>query len=172
MLITRQSTSDQIVVDYLRSMLPSLNLPDHPQRLKTEEGKDHIFCQVRKKFLVLTPEEWVRQNLISFLNKDLSYPLSLMKIERQVKGGARTKRADLIICNPQGKATILIECKAPKEPLNNETFFQLGRYNRHINATILLISNGISHYCCRVSDDSTFNFLDEIPAYTTSTSQH
>lgn len=146
-------------------MLVKLNLPMHDQRLKTEDGKQLIFCQVRKKFLVLTPEEWVRQNLVSYLQKDLLYPLSLMKIERQVKGGQRTKRADLIICNPQGEAQLLIECKAPNEKLNKETFFQLGRYNRHINASLLLVSNGMEHYCCKLSSENEFQFLESIPTY-------
>ncbi len=146
-------------------MLPMLNLPLYNQRLKSECGQQMIFCQVRKKFLILTPEEWVRQNLISFLNRDLSYPLSLMKIERQVKGGARTKRADLIICNPQGEPELLVECKAPNETLGKETFFQLGRYNRHINANLLLISNGIQHFCCQLNQQNEFVFLDEIPSY-------
>ena len=134
------------------------------QRLKTEGDRSFIFCQVRKKYLVLTPEEWVRQNLVSYLNKDLGYPLSLMKIERQVKGGARIKRADLIICNNTGKAHILVECKAPGEKLTKETFFQLGRYNRHVEAALLLISNGMDHFCCRITEENEFKFLDTIPA--------
>lgn len=146
-------------------MLQKLNLPLHVQRLKQEDGQQFIFCQVRKKFLVLTPEEWVRQHLISFLNVDLHYPISLMKIERQVKGGQRNKRADLIIYNTTGKPQLLVECKAPNEKLDKETFFQLGRYNRFVNAALLLISNGMAHYCCSVSDTNDFNFLDDIPAY-------
>lgn len=146
-------------------MHPKLNLPQHEQRLKEQDGSVFIFCQVRKKFLVLTPEEWVRQHLISYLNKDLGYPLSLVKIEKQVKGGQRQKRADLIIYNTLGKPSLLIECKAPTEKLNKETFFQLGRYNRFVNATLLLISNGIQHFCCEVTPKNEFHFLDEIPPY-------
>ena len=146
-------------------MLQKLNLPLHVQRLKQEDGQQFIFCQVRKKFLVLTPEEWVRQHLISFLNIDLNYPISLMKIERQVKGGQRNKRADLIIHNATGKPQLLVECKAPNEKLDKETFFQLGRYNRFVNAALLLISNGMEHYCCSVSETNDFSFLDDIPAY-------
>ena len=145
-------------------MLPVLNLPHYEQRLTTENGNQHIFCQVRKKQLVLTPEEWVRQNLISYLHFDLKYPLSLMKIEKQVKGGARLKRADLIICNSQGEPTMLIECKSTTEKLSKETFFQVGRYNQHINASFLLISNGLQHYCCELVENE-FNFLETIPAY-------
>tara|TARA_R110002072_G_C7709904_1_gene513933 strand:- start:32 stop:538 length:507 start_codon:yes stop_codon:yes gene_type:complete len=150
---------------YIRQMLVKLNLPMHNQRLKMEGGQQLIFCQVRKKFLVLTPEEWVRQNLVSYLQKDLSYPLSLMKIERQVKGGQRTKRADLIICNTQGEPQLLIECKAASEKLNKETFFQLGRYNHYINAPLLVISNGLEHYCCTLTTNNEFEFLESIPAY-------
>ena len=146
-------------------MLVKLNLPMHPQRLKQDNGKQLIFCWVRKKFLILTPEEWVRQNLISFLQYELSYPLSLMKIESHVKGGARNKRADLIICNTQGEAQVLIECKAPNEKLNKETFFQVGRYNRYINAPLLVISNGLEHFCCELTDKNDFRFLEAIPAY-------
>ncbi len=137
------------------------------QRLKTEGDRSFIFCQVRKKYLVLTPEEWVRPNLVSYLNKDLGYPLSLMKIERQVKGGARIKRADLIICNNEGRSSILVECKAPTEKLTKETFFQLGRYNKHVEAELLLISNGMDHFCCRITEENEFKFLDMIPAAAT-----
>jgi len=149
---------------YLRSMFPRLNLPMNQLRLKKEDGKHLIFCLVRKKYLVLTPEEWVRQNLVSYLNQDLGYPVSLMKIETQVKGGARIKRADLIICNNLGEAHMLVECKAPNEKLNKETFFQVGRYNRYTSAALLLISNGMEHFCCEL-EDAEFKFLKTIPAY-------
>ncbi len=154
-----------VTVDYIRQMLPQLNLPQHDQRLKQAGGKQFIFCQVRKKFLVLTPEEWVRQHLISYLSSELKYPVSLMKIERQVKGGQRQKRADLIIYNTSGKPQLLIECKAPTEKLDKKTFFQLGRYNRFVSAALLLISNGMQHYCCRVTEKNEFEFLDAIPKY-------
>ena len=146
-------------------MLAQLNLPDHEQRLKQEEGRQFLFCQIRKKYLVLTPEEWVRQHLVSYLNIDLGYPLSLMKIERQVKGGTRKKRADLILCNTDGEPQMLVECKAPNEKLNKETFFQVGRYNQYVRATLLLISNGLEHYCCRLTTENKFDFLDGIPPY-------
>ncbi len=88
-----------------------------------------------------------------------------MKIERQVKGGARTKRADLVIYNIAGHPQLLVECKSSKEKLNKETFFQAGRYNRHINAPLILISNGLEHYCCQHTSENEFKFLDTIPAY-------
>ena len=146
-------------------MFTELNLPQHAQRVKQENGKHYILCQVRKKYLVLTPEEWVRQHLISFLKEEHGYPVSLMKIEREVKGGERQKRADLIVYDTSGHPQLLVECKAPTEKLGKETFFQLGRYNRFVNAALLLISNGMHHYCCRVTDKNEFEFLDEIPKY-------
>lgn len=145
---------------------PPLNLPQHPLRVESLKGKPMVFCQVRKKLVVLTPEEWVRQHLVAYLHQDLSYPLTLMKMERLVKGGQRKQRADISIHNRNGEALMLIECKAPEETLSRETFFQAGRYNQHINAPFLLISNGMQHYCCRIDAVSNaFNFLAEIPFY-------
>jgi hypothetical protein len=142
-----------------------LNLPAHAQRLKTENGVRSVFCQVRKRFVVLTPEEWVRQNMVSHLHVDLGFPVSLMRIERKVSGGARTKRADIVLCNPDGTALMLVECKAPTESLSKETFFQAGRYNRELNAALILISNGMHHYCCKLSSDGNVEFLQTIPTY-------
>lgn len=142
-----------------------LNLPVHAQRLKTENGVRSVFCQVRKRFVVLTPEEWVRQNMVSHLHVDLGFPLSLMRIERKVSGGARTKRADIVLCDPVGTALMVVECKAPNETLNKETFFQAGRYNRELNASLILISNGILHYCCRLNTGGDAEFLRSIPSY-------
>jgi len=146
-------------------MMPVLNLPKHEQRISEQDGQQMIFCQVRRKLIVLTPEEWVRQHLISFLNRDLGHPLSLMCIERQVKGGLRHQRADLIVYDPKGNPNILIECKAPHEKLGRQTFFQVGRYNRYITARYLLITNGMQHYCCTRSDEGDFVFLDHIPRF-------
>jgi len=142
-----------------------LNLPAHAQRLKNENGVRSVFCQVRKRFVVLTPEEWVRQNMVSHLHIDLGFPISLMRIERKVSGGARTKRADIVLCNPDGMALMVVECKAPSESLSKETFFQAGRYNRELNAALILISNGILHYCCKLSSGGSAEFLRSIPNY-------
>jgi hypothetical protein len=147
-------------------MLPELNLPQHPLRVEPQEGRPMVFCLVRKKLVVLTPEEWVRQHLVAYLHNDLNYPLTLMKMERLVKGSLRKQRADISIHDRNGEALMLIECKAPDEALTRETFFQAGRYNQHIHAPFLLISNGMQHYCCRIdSANNVFNFLAEIPFY-------
>jgi hypothetical protein len=149
-------------------MLPALTLPQHPLRVELHDRKLMIFCQVRKKMVVLTPEEWVRQHVVAYLYHDLHYPLALMKMERLVKGSTRKQRADISIHDRNGNALMLIEFKAPYEPLNKETFFQTGRYNSHIKAPYLLISNGIQHYCCSVdASTNSFNFLSAIPLYAT-----
>lgn len=149
-------------------MLPALNLPVQTIRVETQDGKQVIFCSVRMKWVVLTPEEWVRQHLVAYLHTDLHYPLSLMKMERSVAGSTRRQRADISIHDRNGIALMLVECKAPNEPLNRETFFQAGRYNHHIKAPFLLISNGMQHYCCRLeSETGSFTFLDAIPFYST-----
>ncbi|MCF8256171.1 MAG: type I restriction enzyme HsdR N-terminal domain-containing protein [Flavobacteriales bacterium] len=146
-------------------MFPPLNLPACPLRTEMRDGRPMVLCMVRRKWVVLTPEEWVRQHLTAHLHHGLGHPLSLMRMERQVKGGARTQRADISIHDSQGTALMLVECKAPDEPLNRETLFQAGRYNRHIQAGHLLISNGMQHFCCRVQDGA-LHFLDAIPTHT------
>jgi hypothetical protein len=143
-------------------MFPALHLPSHPLRTEMRDGTPAVLCMVRKKWVVLTPEEWVRQHLTAYLHHDLGYPLSLMKMERQVKGGERRQRADISIHDRDGHALMLVECKAADEPLNRETIFQAGRYNQHIHAPYLLVSNGMKHFCCAV-DGTQLNFLDAIP---------
>lgn len=143
-------------------MFPVLHLPFHSLRTEMRDGQTIVLCLVRKKWVVLTPEEWVRQHLTAYLHHHLGYPLSLMKMEKQVKGGVRRQRADISIHDRHGQALMLVECKAPDEPLNRETFFQAGRYNQHIEAPYLLVSNGMKHFCCAV-DGERLNFLEAIP---------
>jgi len=145
-------------------MLPALNLPDHALRIEDRGMHLSVLCIVRRKWVVLTPEEWVRQHLAAYLHYDLQYPLSLMKLERQVKGGSRIQRADISIHDNTGKTLMLVECKAPDETLDRETFFQAGRYNRHLEADFILISNGLQHFCCKRMEEQ-FNFLQAIPFY-------
>lgn len=123
-----------------------------------------VLCLARRKWVVLTPEEWVRQHLVAHLHFDLAYPLALMKMERSVRGSERQQRADVSIHDRQGRALMLVECKAASEPLNNATVFQAGRYNRHLAAPFILMSNGLDIFCLRIIDGS-MNFLDRIPLH-------
>jgi hypothetical protein len=144
-----------------------LNLPSFGLKIKEENGIYYIFDQIRKKYLVLTPEEWVRQNLIRFLIEVKKYPGSLMKIEGGLKLNNLQKRSDILLFNKNGKKIILVECKAPAVKITQDTFDQIARYNFVHKVEWLLVSNGIQHFCCRIDyDKKTYSFVEELPDYT------
>jgi hypothetical protein len=144
-----------------------LNLPSFGLKIKEENGIYHIFDHIRKKYLVLTPEEWVRQHLIHFLIEVKKYPRSLMKLEGGLKLNSLQKRSDILLFNNNGKKIILVECKAPSVKITQDTFDQIARYNFVHKVEWLLVSNGIQHFCCRIDcDKRTYNFVEELPDYT------
>jgi type I site-specific restriction endonuclease len=125
-----------------------------------------IFDEIRKKWLVLTPEEWVRQHLIKFLVEDRKYPSSLFALERLVNVNGLPQRTDIVVYDRKGRALVVCECKAPEIAINQSVFDQAARYNATIKAPYLLISNGMAHYFCKIDHiHSAFVFLKEIPAY-------
>jgi predicted type IV restriction endonuclease len=127
-----------------------LNLPSFGLKIKEENGIYYIFDQIRKKYLVLTPEEWVRQHLIHFLIEIKKYPGSLMKLEGGLKLNNLQKRSDILLFNKYGKKIILVECKAPSVKITQDTFDQIARYNFVHKVEWLLVSNGMQHFCCRI----------------------
>jgi hypothetical protein len=144
-----------------------LNLPSFGLKIKEENGIYYIFDQIRKKYLVLTPEEWVRQHLIHFLIEVKKYPRSLMKLEGGLKLNSLQKRSDILLFNKNGKKIILVECKAPAVKITQDTFDQIARYNFVHKVEWLLVSNGIEHFCCRIDyDKKTYSFVEELPDYT------
>ena len=143
-----------------------LNLPSYPIKLKEEGGKQYIFDFIRKKYLVNTPEEWVRQNFIHFLMREKKYPASLIAIEKGLKLNELQKRADAVIYDTNGEAIVLIEFKAPKIKITEATFEQISRYNMVFKVPYLIVSNGLNHYCCKINfTDNSFEFIKEIPEY-------
>lgn len=129
-----------------------------------------IFDPIRKKFVVLTPEEWVRQHYLAYLMEIKNYPPSLINIEKKIDVHGQPKRYDIVVFYPDGRVRILVECKAPHITIDQETFDQIARYHLSLNADYLLIGNGLQHYCCRVDQSkSEYKFLPEIPAYIRST---
>lgn len=148
---------------------PPLNLPPHALHTEVRSGRILALCLVRRKWVVLTPEEWVRQRLLAHLSTDLGYPLSLIRMERAVKGSERSQRADAVIHGRDGRPLMLIECKSADESIDEETLFQAARYNRLIGAPYLLLSNGIQHFCCKVAEHG-LNFLDHLPLHSALTS--
>jgi len=143
-----------------------LNFPTYSFRFKNSENKPSIFDQIRKKFIILTPEEWVRQHCINFLILEKNYPKSLINVEKELLINGRKKRYDIVVYSPDGSIHILIECKAPKVPITQKTFDQIAQYNLKLNADLLMVTNGIHHYYCKMDfKEERYQFLRDIPEY-------
>lgn len=146
--------------------MQKLNFPSYAFKLKSSENKTLIFDIVRKKYVILTPEEWVRQHVVHFLLKEKNYPISLIALEKQLKINLRTKRTDIVVYNIQGNPEILIECKAPSIKISQTTFDQIARYNLSANSNYLIVTNGLTHYFCQIdTTKETYIFLKDIPSY-------
>ncbi|GGD75550.1 restriction endonuclease subunit R [Maribacter cobaltidurans] len=121
---------------------------------------------VRKKFVVLTPEEWVRQHVLKFLVQEKKYPLSHINVEKQLVYNGLKKRYDVVVFNPDGSIHLLVECKAPHVSIAQKTFDQIAQYNFNLNATYLLLTNGLEHYTCQMLfKEEKYKFLKEIPEF-------
>ena len=146
--------------------MQQLNFPRYSFRFKNRENKSLIFDEVRKKFVVLTPEEWVRQNCLKYLVEELDYPLSLINVEKQIKVHQTSKRYDIVVFNPNGSIHLVVECKAPAVEITQETFDQIARYNFTLDASYLMVSNGLNHYYCTMDyEEKRYHFLRELPRY-------
>jgi hypothetical protein len=146
--------------------MQNLNLPAFDYQLKSNENKTLIFDIIRKKYVVLTPEEWVRQHFVNYLISVKNYPVSLIAIEKQIQLHKVTKRFDILIFSNIGKPYILIECKAPNVQIGQNTFDQIARYNSEIDAEFLIVTNGLDHFCCQMDFDSKkYIFLNSIPDF-------
>lgn len=146
--------------------MQNLNFNSYSFRLKNSENKVYIFDAIRKKFLVLTPEEWVRQHTIQFLIQELNYPISLINVEKIVKINGMNKRYDIVVFNSNGSIEIIIECKAPEVQITQATFDQIARYNFILQANYLMVTNGLNHYICQMDfENENYTFLKDLPAY-------
>lgn len=143
-----------------------LNLPTFTYKTKEVDGKPYIFDQIRRKYVRLSPEEWVRQHMINLLLSHYAYPKALIRTEGGLTLNQTQKRTDLVVFDREGKPFLLVECKAPHIPLSQEVFDQIARYNHIHRAPYLVISNGLMHYCCQVNHDTAeIAFLDDFPAF-------
>jgi len=143
-----------------------LNLPTYDFKLKNSQNKTLIFDKLRKKYVVLTPEEWVRQHFVHFLIDKKNYPETLIAIEKQLTINNLKKRTDILIFNTNGNPEIIIECKAPSVRISQETFDQIARYNIKLNAKFLIVTNGITHFYCQMDfNNKTYIFLKDFPSY-------
>ncbi|MFQ3296696.1 MAG: hypothetical protein ACI9WV_001920 [Patiriisocius sp.] len=146
--------------------MQKLNLPHYKFRLKSNENKTLIFDNLRKKYMVLTPEEWVRQHFVQFLIEEKKYPTSLIAIEKQLTINNRKKRTDILVFNKEGNHEIIVECKAPKIKITQATFDQIARYNLKLKANYLIVTNGLDHFYCKMDfENETYIFLKDIPDY-------
>ena len=143
-----------------------LNFQIYHFRFKNSENKVSIFDAIRKKFIILTPEEWVRQHVVQFLLEEKKYPHSLINVEKVLKVNGLRKRYDVVVYSPDGSIFILIECKAPEIKIAQATFDQIARYNMTMKSQFLMVTNGLNHYFCQMDfENEKYRFLEELPDY-------
>lgn len=146
--------------------MQKLNFPTYSFRFKNSENKVAIFDEIRKKFVILTPEEWVRQNVLRFLLEEKKYPKSYINVEKLIKINDLSKRYDIVVFQPNGEIFLLIECKAPEVQISQQTFDQIARYNLVLNAKYLMITNGLNHYFCQMDfENEKYIFQRDLPTY-------
>lgn len=147
-------------------LMQKLNLPAYSFKTQTEKGKEYIFDCIRKKFVVLTPEEWVRQNFVQFLIKEKKYPASLMAVEKKLLINHQPQRFDLLIYNRKGQPNLIAEFKAPAVKITQDTFDQAVRYNMALKVQIIMVSNGLRHFACKIDyEKNSYSYLKEVPAF-------
>ncbi|WP_048800015.1 type I restriction enzyme HsdR N-terminal domain-containing protein [Segatella buccae] len=143
-----------------------LNLPDYPIRLSGTQEHPSIFDILRRKYVALTPEEWVRQHFIHFLINQKNYPATLLANEIKLRVGNKTLRADSVLYDRELRPRMIVEYKAPHIPITQKVFDQISTYNMLLHVDYLVVSNGLQHYCCKMDyDNQKYLFLEDIPDY-------
>ena len=146
--------------------MQNLNFPKYNFRFKKDINKIRIFSKLRKKFIILTPEEWVRQHCVMYLIHEKNISPQLMNEEKQVIVNGLSKRYDIVVYNPNGQINVVVECKSPEVNITQEVFDQIARYNLSLDAKYLMLTNGINHYFCSLDyENSTYIFLSELPKF-------
>lgn len=144
----------------------SLNLPPFDINVKKVNGKLSVFDPIRRKFVILTPEEWVRQHFVNFLLTEKGYSPSLICNEIQIILNNQKKRCDSVVYDRQMNPLVIIEYKSPDVNISQNVFDQIVRYNIVLKVKYLIVSNGLNHYCCRMNyEDQSFEYLPDIPLY-------
>ena len=145
---------------------PELNLPSTDLRVIIKDDKELIFDSLRRKYVALTPEEWVRQNFVSFLINHKGYLAGLMNNEVSLVQNGIKRRCDTLVSDKFGNPIVIVEYKAPNVEITQKVFDQIVRYNYVFRAKYLIVSNGLNHYCCCINyDEGNYSFLKEIPSY-------
>ena len=143
-----------------------LNLPPYEIRVSERGGRRQIFDVLRRKYVALTPEEWVRQHFVHFLMAQKGYPQALLANEVELRLGDKSMRCDSLLYTPTMQPRMIIEYKAPTITLQQKTFDQIAVYNLLLKVDYLVISNGLQHFCCRMDyEHNSYEFLSDIPEY-------
>lgn len=143
-----------------------LNLPSFDIRLQRDDEGVKIFDRLRKKFIILTPEEWVRQHFVNYLINHKGFPESLMANEIGITLNGTRRRCDTVVFDKHGSPMVIVEYKASSIVISQSTFDQIVRYNMVLHTRYLIVSNGMNHYCCRIDyDNMSYDFLKEVPDY-------
>ena len=146
--------------------MPELNLPSFDKKVIQKEGKPFIFDIIRRQYVALTPEEWVRQHFVHFLISEKGYPQSLMANEVQLKLNGMSRRCDTVAYDRTLRPRVIVEYKAPTVNITQQVFDQICRYNMVLQVDYLIVSNGLAHYCCKVDNTThTYTFLKDIPSH-------
>ena len=143
-----------------------LNLPQYTFRIKEKLDKKLIFDDFRRRWVALSPEEWVRQNFVRYLTEEKHFPASLVAIERSLRMNQRDFRTDIVLFSKSGNPLVVVECKAPQVKITQMVFDQIARYNLDLRVNYLIVTNGLMHYCCRFDQSQlSYAFLPEIPDF-------
>ncbi|MBR5087550.1 MAG: type I restriction enzyme HsdR N-terminal domain-containing protein [Muribaculaceae bacterium] len=146
--------------------MQQLNLPVYQFNIKKKGNGFIIFDTLRRRWVTLTPEEWVRQNFVRYLIEEKEFPKELMNNEISITQNGIKRRCDTLVANREGDPLVIIEYKATNITLSQKTFDQIVRYNMVLRARFLIVSNGINHYCCKIDyENNSYAFLNEIPCY-------
>lgn len=146
--------------------LQPLQLPPYPFRITDENGRLMLFDEIRKKQVVITPEEWVRQHFVQYLINQKSYPKTLIKLEGGLRVNGMPRRSDIVVFNKDGGKMLMVECKAPSVAITQKVFDQVARYNMAHKIGLLAVTNGLQHYYCAINfADESYRFIEELPAY-------
>ena len=149
-----------------RYKMSALNLPSYDTKICEKEGKQQILDPLRKSYVALTPEEWVRQHFVNYLTVHKGYPAALMANEVAITLNGMKRRCDTVVYDKELRPRVIVEYKAPSVRITKEVFAQISRYNLTLRVDYLIVSNGMQHYCCKMDyEKGSYTFLQEIPEY-------
>jgi len=147
-------------------LLQPLELPPYAFKISDKNGQLTLFDEIRKKHIVITPEEWVRQHFVQYLINQKKYPKTLIKLEGGLRLNGMAKRSDIVVFNSASEKILMVECKAPAVTIDQKVFDQIARYNMTHKIALLAVSNGLQHYYCRIDfENRAYKFMEELPAY-------